>query len=203
MSAHRTPEKGERYFAAGGRGETLGGITAAAGQGRASRGGARRPHHPAGHRHPGEIPFTPRRAGRPAVDGADAVGHPGRDRRDRRGGKRRPPRRADSRPLRRRCSRNCWIKRPIWPAVSRRRTESLAETPSAHKRDRFTASKRYEYKGVDGHGKREQLFTKEKPKVFATEDPELYIVDYRDDATAFNGEKRRAPSSARASSTTA
>lgn len=37
-----------------------------------------------------------------------------------------------------RCSRNCWIKRPIWPAVSRRRTESSPK-PSAHKRDRFTA----------------------------------------------------------------
>ncbi len=50
--------------------------------------------------------------------------------------------------------------------------------------------------------KREQLYEGKAKKVFATEDPELYIVDYKDDATAFNGE-RRAPSSARASSTTA
>lgn len=33
--------------------------------------------------------------------------------------------------------------------------------------------------------------TKEKQKkVYTTEDPELYIVDYKDDATAFNGLKK-------------
>lgn len=38
--------------------------------------------------------------------------------------------------------------------------------------------------------KREQLYEGKAKKVFATEDPELYIVDYKDDATAFNGEKK-------------
>ncbi len=38
--------------------------------------------------------------------------------------------------------------------------------------------------------KREQLYEGKAKKVFATDDPELYIVDYKDDATAFNGEKK-------------
>ena len=38
--------------------------------------------------------------------------------------------------------------------------------------------------------KMEQLYEGKAKKVFATEDPELYIVDYKDDATAFNGEKK-------------
>ena len=38
--------------------------------------------------------------------------------------------------------------------------------------------------------KREQLYEGKAKKVFATEDPELYIVDYKDDATAFNGLKK-------------
>ena len=49
--------------------------------------------------------------------------------------------------------------------------------------------------------KLEQLYEGKAKKVFATDDPDLVIVDYKDDATAFNG-ARRAPSSARASSTT-
>ena len=36
----------------------------------------------------------------------------------------------------------------------------------------------------------EQLYEGKAKKVFATEDPELVIVDYKDDATAFNGEKK-------------
>ena len=36
----------------------------------------------------------------------------------------------------------------------------------------------------------EQLYEGKAKKVFATEDPEKYIVDYKDDATAFNGEKK-------------
>lgn len=47
-----------------------------------------------------------------------------------------------------------------------------------------------------------QLYEGKAKKVFATEDPALCIVSYKDDATAFNGLKR-APSQARASSTTA
>lgn len=35
-----------------------------------------------------------------------------------------------------------------------------------------------------------QLYEGKAKKVFATDDPELLIVDYKDDATAFNGEKR-------------
>lgn len=49
--------------------------------------------------------------------------------------------------------------------------------------------------------KRNQLYEGKAKKVFATEDEALCIVSYKDDATAFNGEKR-APFSARASLTT-
>ena len=38
--------------------------------------------------------------------------------------------------------------------------------------------------------KLEQLYEDKAKKVFATENPELYIVDYKDDATAFNGLKK-------------
>ena len=38
--------------------------------------------------------------------------------------------------------------------------------------------------------KKEQLYEGKAKKVFATEDPNLYIVDYKDDATAFNGQKK-------------
>ncbi len=38
--------------------------------------------------------------------------------------------------------------------------------------------------------KMEQLYEGKAKKVFATEDPELLIVSYKDDATAFNGVKR-------------
>ncbi|MCR5790223.1 MAG: phosphoribosylaminoimidazolesuccinocarboxamide synthase [Lachnospiraceae bacterium] len=38
--------------------------------------------------------------------------------------------------------------------------------------------------------KREQLYEGKAKKVFATDDPDIVIVDYKDDATAFNGEKK-------------
>ena len=38
--------------------------------------------------------------------------------------------------------------------------------------------------------KREQLYEGKAKKVFATEDPEVVIVSYKDDATAFNGVKK-------------
>lgn len=38
--------------------------------------------------------------------------------------------------------------------------------------------------------KKEQLYEGKAKKVFATADPALVIVDYKDDATAFNGEKK-------------
>ena len=38
--------------------------------------------------------------------------------------------------------------------------------------------------------KRQQLYEGKAKKVFATDDPELLIVQYKDDATAFNGKKR-------------
>lgn len=38
--------------------------------------------------------------------------------------------------------------------------------------------------------KLEQLYEGKAKKVFKTDDPALYIVDYKDDATAFNGEKK-------------
>ena len=38
--------------------------------------------------------------------------------------------------------------------------------------------------------KREQLYEGKAKKVFATEDPQLLIVQYKDDATAFNGLKK-------------
>ena len=38
--------------------------------------------------------------------------------------------------------------------------------------------------------KREQMYEGKAKKVYATDDPALCIVSYKDDATAFNGEKR-------------
>ena len=38
--------------------------------------------------------------------------------------------------------------------------------------------------------KQELLYEGKAKKVFTTEDPDLLIVDYKDDATAFNGEKK-------------
>ncbi|MGN0696296.1 MAG: phosphoribosylaminoimidazolesuccinocarboxamide synthase [Oscillospiraceae bacterium] len=38
--------------------------------------------------------------------------------------------------------------------------------------------------------KKEQLYEGKAKKVFATDDPDIVIVDYKDDATAFNGEKK-------------
>ncbi len=38
--------------------------------------------------------------------------------------------------------------------------------------------------------KMEQLYEGKAKKVFKTDDPEVLMVDYKDDATAFNGEKR-------------
>ncbi len=38
--------------------------------------------------------------------------------------------------------------------------------------------------------KLEQLYEGKAKKVFKTDDPDCYIVDYKDDATAFNGEKK-------------
>ena len=38
--------------------------------------------------------------------------------------------------------------------------------------------------------KLEQLYEGKAKKVFRTDDPELYIVDYKDDATAFNRLKK-------------
>lgn len=38
--------------------------------------------------------------------------------------------------------------------------------------------------------KKEMLYEGKAKKVYATEDPQLLIVDYKDDATAFNGLKK-------------
>ena len=38
--------------------------------------------------------------------------------------------------------------------------------------------------------KKEQMYEGKAKKVFATDNPDLVIVDYKDDATAFNGEKK-------------
>jgi len=38
--------------------------------------------------------------------------------------------------------------------------------------------------------KKQQLYEGKAKKVFATDNPDLLIVDYKDDATAFNGEKK-------------
>ena len=38
--------------------------------------------------------------------------------------------------------------------------------------------------------KLEQLYEGKAKKVFKTDDPNAYIVDYKDDATAFNGLKK-------------
>ena len=39
--------------------------------------------------------------------------------------------------------------------------------------------------------KLEQLYEGKAKKVYTTTDPELLIVAYKDDATAFNGQKKR------------
>ena len=38
--------------------------------------------------------------------------------------------------------------------------------------------------------KLEQIYEGKAKKVFATDDPDVVIVDYKDDATAFNGIKK-------------
>ena len=38
--------------------------------------------------------------------------------------------------------------------------------------------------------KQAQLYEGKAKKVYKTDDPKLYIVDYKDDATAFNGQKK-------------
>ena len=38
--------------------------------------------------------------------------------------------------------------------------------------------------------KKEQLYEGKAKKVFKTDDPKKFIVEYKDDATAFNGEKK-------------
>ncbi|MEE1145083.1 MAG: phosphoribosylaminoimidazolesuccinocarboxamide synthase, partial [Acutalibacteraceae bacterium] len=38
--------------------------------------------------------------------------------------------------------------------------------------------------------KKEMLYEGKAKKVFATDDPALCVVSYKDDATAFNGEKK-------------
>ena len=45
-------------------------------------------------------------------------------------------------------------------------------------------------KGVSEMTKGEQLYEGKAKKVFLTDDPDVLIVDYKDDATAFNGEKK-------------
>lgn len=44
--------------------------------------------------------------------------------------------------------------------------------------------------GIAKMEKKEQLYEGKAKKVFATENPNYYIVSYKDDATAFNGEKK-------------
>ena len=43
---------------------------------------------------------------------------------------------------------------------------------------------------IENLEKKEQLYEGKAKKVFATNDPDYVIVDYKDDATAFNGEKK-------------
>lgn len=38
--------------------------------------------------------------------------------------------------------------------------------------------------------KRDMLYEGKAKKVFKTDDPDLYVIEYKDDATAFNGQKR-------------
>lgn len=43
---------------------------------------------------------------------------------------------------------------------------------------------------MENYEKKEQLYEGKAKKVYATNDPDIVIVDYKDDATAFNGEKK-------------
>ena len=47
-----------------------------------------------------------------------------------------------------------------------------------------------EFTIMANYEKKEQLYEGKAKKVFATNDPDVVIVDYKDDATAFNGEKK-------------
>ena len=38
--------------------------------------------------------------------------------------------------------------------------------------------------------RKEMLYEGKAKKVYATDDPEILLVDYKDDATAFNGQKK-------------
>ena len=48
----------------------------------------------------------------------------------------------------------------------------------------------YDGRMEDVMKKMEQLYEGKAKRVFATDDPDVVIVDYKDDATAFNGEKK-------------
>lgn len=45
-------------------------------------------------------------------------------------------------------------------------------------------------RGGNKYAKGSSTVRRKAKKVFATDDPQLVIVDYKDDATAFNGEKK-------------
>ena len=57
-------------------------------------------------------------------------------------------------------------------------------------RDMFPFTMHNKERGENIMKKLEQLYEGKAKKVFKTEDPDILIVDYKDDATAFNGEKK-------------
>ena len=81
----------------------------------------------------------------------------------------------------------CW---PYTTASSPRGSTSCAERwkPPRWKRT-APCAKSSKRRGTDME-KLEQLYEGKAKKVYATDDPALCIVSYKDDATAFNGEKR-------------
>ena len=55
----------------------------------------------------------------------------------------------------------------------------LQKNPDRRERDRWIPME-----------KKEMLYEGKAKKVYATEDPDVLIVSYKDDATAFNGQKK-------------
>ena len=172
LSAHRTPEAA-RDFALNARADGFGRHHRRRGQGRASGRGDGGQHHAAGHRRAHQV-LDAGRAGRAFVHRADAAGNAGGHRGHRRGQKRRAAGRADHRRGRYRPS-GAPHGRPARPPkqISSKRTRASAPNlPSNNRRAPW---------------KRPIFCTKAKAKkVYETNDPSLLIVDYKDDATAFN-----------------
>jgi phosphoribosylaminoimidazole-succinocarboxamide synthase len=71
-----------------------------------------------------------------------------------------------------------------------RENPPVGECLPSHPNNRNGRAVRRNKKGTNIMKKMEQLYEGKAKKVFATDDPDVVIVDYKDDATAFNGVKK-------------